>query len=311
MSLPLKELIKIGEKQLSDAGIADAARDAKLLYCFLDKLDSVGLLMRWQDVLQDNSCESYFELIERRAAGEPLQYITGTQEFMGFPFNVTPAVLIPRQDTETMVEDAIELIEKGTLRGEEYIKPQAIKEVLDLCCGSGAIGISIAKSCGKTKVICSDVSEEALKVAEQNAALNGCKSVKIQKSNMFEAFNSRLGRKKFDLIISNPPYIESSVIPTLQREVKDYEPMMALDGGEDGLDFYRIIASEGEDYLQKNGVIMLEIGYDQGKAVTEMLQETGSFVSIRCLKDLAGKDRIVVARLEDKKKRKNNRKAEK
>ena len=160
-------------------------------------------------------------------------------------------------------------------------------------------------------MICSDVSEEALKVAEQNAALNGCKSVKMQKSNMFEAFNSRLGRKKFDLIISNPPYIESSVIPTLQREVKDYEPMMALDGGEDGLDFYRIIASEGEDYLQKNGIIMLEIGYDQGKAVTEMLQETGSFVSIRCLKDLAGKDRIVVARLEDKKKRKNNRKAEK
>lgn len=311
MSLPLKELIKIGEKQLSDAGIADAARDAKLLYCFLDKLDSVGLLMRWQDVLQDNSCESYFELIERRAAGEPLQYITGTQEFMGFPFNVTPAVLIPRQDTETMVEDAVELIEKGTLRGEEYIKPQTIKEVLDLCCGSGAIGISIAKSCGKTKVVCSDVSEEALKVAEQNAALNGCKSVKMQKSNMFEAFNGRLGRKKFDMIISNPPYIESSVIPTLQREVKDYEPMMALDGGEDGLDFYRIIASEAADYLQKNGVIMLEIGYDQGKAVTEMLQETGSFVSIRCLKDLAGKDRIVVARLEDKKKRKNNRKAEK
>ena len=109
MSLPLKELIKIGETQLVGAGVEDAGRDAKLLYCFLDKLDSVGLMMRWQDVLPDNTCESYFEL--RRAAGEPLQYITGSQDFMGLTFAVTPAVLIPRQDTETMVEDAVELIE--------------------------------------------------------------------------------------------------------------------------------------------------------------------------------------------------------
>lgn len=303
MSLPLKELIRIGEKQLSDAGITDAARDAKLLYCFMDKLDSVGLLMRWQDVLQDNNCESYFQLIERRAAGEPLQYITGSQEFMGFPFNVCPDVLIPRHDTETMVEDAVELINKGTLRGEEYVKAQALKDVLDLCCGSGAIGISIAKLCEKTKVTCSDISEEALKVAEQNAQVNGAKSVKFEKSDMFSAFNGKLGKKKFDFIISNPPYIQSSVIPTLQREVRDYEPMMALDGGEDGLDFYRRIAAEAAGYLHKDGIIMMEIGFDQGEAVTGLLEKTGAFTKIKCLKDLAGKDRIVVGSLESKKKK--------
>lgn len=301
MSLPLKELIKIGERQLSDAGVADAARDAKSLYCFMDNLDSVGFIMRWQDVLPDNSCESYFELVERRAAGEPLQYITGRQDFMGMPFNVNPAVLIPRQDTETMVEDSIELIGKGTLRGEEYVKPQVVKDVLDLCCGSGAIGISIAKLCERTKVTCSDVSAEALKVAEENARLNRCKSVKFEKSDLFSSFKGKLGRKKFDMIISNPPYIESGVIPTLQREVKDHEPMLALDGGEDGLDFYRRITAEAHEHLHKDGIIMLEIGYDQGEAVKGLFEETENFCDITCLKDLAGKDRIVAAKLKRKK----------
>lgn len=301
MSLPLKELIAIGQNQLRAAEIADGDRDAKELYCFLDRLDAVGLLMHWQDVLPDNTCEAYFELIERRAAGEPLQYITGTQEFMGLPFKVTPAVLIPRQDTETMVEDAIEVLTKGTLRGSELAKAGDLKDVLDLCSGSGAIGVSIAKNCPKTKVVCADISDEALKIAAENGATNGCKNMKFEKSDMFEAFGGRLGKKKFDMIISNPPYIERSVIPTLQREVKDYEPMLALDGGEDGLDFYRQIAENAHEHLRKNGVLMLEIGYNQGEAVTELLANNGHFVDITCLKDLAGKDRIVAAKLKGKK----------
>lgn len=301
MSLPLKELIKIGQKQLADAGIADAARDAKDLYCFLDKIDAVGLMMHWQDVLQDNQCEAYFELIERRASGEPIQYIMGVQEFMGLPFKVTPAVLIPRQDTETMTEDALEILEKGTLRSEEFAKAARLKDVLDLCCGSGAIGVSIAKLCGKTKVTCADISEAALGVAEENARANSCKSVKFQKSDLFEAFCGKLGKKKFDMIVSNPPYIESFVIPTLQREVKDFEPMLALDGGDDGLDFYRRIACEAPAHLNKGGVLLMEIGYNQGEAVTKLLEETGRFEKVRCLKDLAGKDRIVAGHLKSKK----------
>lgn len=300
MSLPLKELIKIGENQLAEAGIMDAAIDAKLLYRFVDKLDAVGLMMHWQDVLQDNTCEEYLDLVARRASGEPLQYITGSQEFMGLEFKVNPSVLIPRQDTETMVEDAMELLEKGTVRGETYAKAGKLTDVLDLCCGSGAIGVSIAKLQPKTKVTCSDISEDALAVAKENAKLNGVK-VKFEKSDLFDAFCGALGNKKFDLIISNPPYIKSEVIPTLQTEVKDHEPMMALDGGEDGLVFYRAIAQKAKDHLAKNGILMMEIGHDQGEDVCGLLEETNRFEQVACLKDLAGRDRIVIGRYIKKK----------
>ncbi|MBR5516510.1 MAG: peptide chain release factor N(5)-glutamine methyltransferase [Firmicutes bacterium] len=301
MSLPLKELIRIGENQLKEAGIMDSVRDAKDLYCFLDKLDAVGLMMHWQDVLADNTCEAYFELIERRASGEPMQYITGVQEFMGLTFNVNPSVLIPRQDTETMVEDALEVLEKGTLRGQDFVEKPNFKDVLDLCTGSGAIGVSIAKLNNNVKVTCSDLSEKALETAKGNAVANGLKSVKFEQGDLFEPFRGKLGKKKFDFIISNPPYIESEVIPTLQTEVKDHEPMMALDGGNDGLDFYRQIAIQSPDHLKKGGVLMMEIGHNQGEAVCQLLEETGRFEKVMCLKDLAQKDRIVTGILKNKK----------
>ncbi|MBR6528552.1 MAG: peptide chain release factor N(5)-glutamine methyltransferase [Firmicutes bacterium] len=301
MSLPLKELIRIGETQLRDAGIMDSVRDAKDLYCFLDKLDAVGLMMHWQDVLADNVCEAYFELIERRAGGEPMQYITGVQEFMGLTFNVNPSVLIPRQDTETMVEDALEVLSKGTLRGEAFVEKPNFKDVLDLCTGSGAIGVSIAKLNGNVKVTCSDLSEKALETAKGNAIANGMKSVKFEQGDLFAPFCGKLGKKKFDFIISNPPYIESEVIPTLQTEVKDHEPMMALDGGIDGLDFYKRIAEESPNHLKKGGVLMMEIGYNQGEAVCQLLEATDRFEKVACLQDLAHKDRIVVGLLKNKK----------
>ena len=303
MSLPLKELINIGAQQLRDAGVADAEIDAKELLCYMQGLDRVGLMLRWQDVLQDNQCEAYFELIARRASRVPLQHITGRQEFMGLPFDVNGDVLIPRQDTETMVEDALELAEKGTLRGQAYTDSlRKGGDVLDLCCGSGAIGISLAKLNPKFHVTCSDLSENALTVALRNSAINGCKSVKFTKSDMFEAFRGKLTNKKFDLIISNPPYIPPAVIEGLEPEVRDHEPMMALDGGEDGLDFYRRIAAGAPDHMKKGAVLMLEIGHDQRDAVKELLRVTGRFDRIIGLTDLAGKDRIVVARLAPKEK---------
>ena len=296
MSLPLKELISIGAKQLRDAGVADAEIDAKELYCFMQNMDRTALMLRWQEVLQDNQCEAYFDLIERRASRVPLQHITGRQEFMGLPFEVNDKVLIPRQDTETMVEDALELLDKGTLRRQEYTGGLGKgTDVLDLCCGSGAIGISIAKLAKGAHVTCSDLSKEALEVAERNARLNDCKSVKFTESDMFDAFCGRLGKKKFNLIISNPPYIPPSVIEGLEPEVRDHEPMMALDGGEDGLDFYRIIAQQAPEHLKKGGVLMMEIGFDQKEAVKSLLQETGRFEKVVGLTDLTGKDRIIVA----------------
>lgn len=301
MSLPIKELISIGTKQLRDAGVADAEIDAKELYCYMRGMDRTALMLRWQEVMQDNQCEAYFNLIERRASRVPLQHITGRQEFMGLPFEVNEKVLIPRQDTETMVEDALELMEKGTLRGQEYT--DGLKrggDILDLCCGSGAIGISIAKLAKGAHVTCSDLSKDALEVADRNARLNDCKSVKFTESDMFAAFCGRLGKKKFNLIISNPPYIPPSVIEGLEPEVRDHEPMMALDGGADGLDFYRIIAQHAPEHLKKGGVLMLEIGFDQKDAVKGLLQETGRFEKIIGLTDLTGKDRIVCAVLSKK-----------
>ena len=296
MSLPIKELIDFGIRQLSDAGVADAEIDARELYCYMQGIDRTALMLRWQDVLQDNQCEEYFRLIQQRASRIPLQHITGRQEFMGLPFMVNEKVLIPRQDTETLVEDALELMEKGTLRGQAYtdsLKKGA--DVLDLCCGSGAIGISLAKLAGGAKVTCSDISEDAIKTAQQNAQINGCKSVKFEKSDMFDAFCRKMGNKKFNLIVSNPPYIATEVIGGLEPEVRDHEPAMALDGGEDGLKFYRIIAEQAPEHLKKGGVLMLEIGFDQKDAVKDLLRETGLFEKIVGLTDLTGKDRIIAA----------------
>ena len=303
MSLPLKELIRIGENQLRDAGVADAAIDAKELYCYMMHIDRTRLMLCWQDVLQDNQCEEYFDLVARRASRVPLQHITGEQEFMGLTFQVSDKVLIPRQDTETMVEDALDVINKNKLRSEELnCKARRGWSVLDLCCGSGAIGISLAKLAGDVKVTCSDLSADALAMAERNGRSLDAKSIKFVKSDMFEAFRGKLGNKKFDMIISNPPYIRRDVIETLEPEVRDHEPMMALDGGEDGLDFYRQIVDEAPDFLKKEGVVMLEIGHDQMSDVIKMFSADDRYSFVTGLKDLAGRDRIVVAVLSPKKK---------
>ena len=301
MSLLLKELISIGARRLADCGVADNEIDAKELYCYLVKTDRTGLMMRWSEIVPDNRCEAYFELIEERASRIPLQHITGVQEFMGYPFKVNEHVLIPRQDTETMVEDALELLEKGSLRGHPYGTGKALKgaEVLDLCCGSGAIGLSLAKTLKGIKVTCSDLSREALQTARENKEALKCDSVHLIESDMLEgaAFNGRLNTKKYNLIISNPPYIASQIIERLEPEVRDHEPKMALDGGDDGLDCYRKIASQAPGHLKKQGILMLEIGFDQKDAVQALLAETGRFENIVCLQDLTGKDRIVAATL--------------
>ncbi len=226
------------------------AIDCKLLYCYLMNITSAQLILEYQKVLPDRLCDEYFALLDRRAEGIPLQHITGVQEFMGLEFKVSDKVLIPRQDTETLVEDAIEIIEKNTLRGEPVLaKAKKDWDILDLCCGSGAIGLSLAKLCRNVKVTCADISGDALAVARENREKLSAGKVDFQQGNLLEPFRGRFRNKKFDMIISNPPYIESEVIPTLQREVRDHEPMEALDGGADGLDFYRAIVSDAADWI--------------------------------------------------------------
>lgn len=219
------------------------------------------------------------DIIKRRMAGEPLQYILGETEFMGLRFKVNEFTLIPRADTETLVEEVIDRI------GNKKVT------VLDIGAGSGCIGVSIAKFCKNADVTMLDYSASILDVAAANADLNGVR-VKTVKCDILE----EIPDGKFDVVVSNPPYIETDTIFSLDNIVSSYEPVEALDGGFDGLMFYRRIIEISSEILKNNGLIAFEIGYNQGEEVTEMLKEEG-FSSVKLMQDPCGKDRVVTAKL--------------
>ena len=300
-----KDLLAMGENQLEQAGVPDYAHDARALMEFAFELDRSQMFMKWSDDIDDIWCDKYLDIVHRRALGEPLQYITGVQNFMGIDFKVNENVLIPRQDTERVVENARLIVESKTTRKTadpespyiyEAVAARKNWKLLDLCCGSGAIGISMAKLCPNVKkVLCTDISGEALAVAKENAKAAGVeKKVDFASGDMFDALGKRA---KFDMIISNPPYIESSIIPTLQREVREYEPMLALDGGTDGLDFYRTVISKAPEYLDKKGILVLEIGYNQADEIKAMLEDTEAFAKTEIVRDYGGNNRVVCALL--------------
>lgn len=284
-------LIKEGEYRLSRAGCMDAKLDAEELYCFMTGYDRVGIFLRADEDVDTDTENQYMDLIARRAERIPLQHITGVQEFMGYRFKVTPDVLVPRQDTEILVSEAASVIRQVRREAPTFfgrIRGNREWSVLDLCCGSGAIGLSLAKICDNAEVTLTDLSEAALKVAEENA-----KSLRVNakflQGDMFEP----VGDKKFDMIVTNPPYIRTNMIAMLQEEVKDHEPMMALDGGRDGLNYYRTIIAEAERHLKPEGYLLMEIGYDQGEVLRKMLKDSGVFGPAEVLKDLPGRDRVV------------------
>lgn len=280
----VREMIKLGEGRLTRAHCMDPWLDAELLYYYVTGTDRVGLFLRAKQSVDEETQKKYFDLISQREKRIPLQHITGTQEFMGLTFHVNSDVLIPRQDTEVLVEEAARII-----RGDkEGVRTRRTWKVLDLCCGSGAIGISLARICSNIKVTASDYSKAALKTAKINADKNRVK-IKLLHGNLFQA----VARGRYDMIASNPPYIRSHMIPILQDEVKTHEPIMALDGGEDGLDFYRTIIAEAPAHLKKQGVLILEIGHDQAQEVTQLIKDTGAFTKVHVVKDLAGHDRVV------------------
>lgn len=288
-------LVKEGEYRLAKAFCMDAKIDAEELYCFLTGMDKVALFLRANEEVNPETEKKYFDLIARRAERIPLQHITGTQEFMGHTFKVSPDVLIPRQDTETLVEEAARTIQntpKEKLTFMEKLRGVKEWEVLDLCCGSGAIGISLAKICSNIKVTASDISSAAIKVATENAD-NLRAKIKFVEGDMFAPHAG----KKFDMIVSNPPYIRTAMISILQEEVKTHEPLGALDGGRDGLEFYRIIVDQAADYLKPGGFLMLEIGHDQGEDLRKMLKDDGRYTPAEVIKDLPGKDRVVKCKL--------------
>lgn len=284
-------LINIRER-LQNAGIEDFEYES---WAFLDwklHIDRAEFYMNPNGEVKEELLAELESVLKQREQRVPLQYLMGECEFMGYDFYVDERVLIPRQDTECLVELAVEDIRniKTQNRCEsnntaDQKNEQKVK-VLDLCTGSGCIGISVAKLCPDTEVTLGDISEGALSVAKKNAQ-NLDAGVTLIKGNLFENIEGR-----FDYILSNPPYIPSEVIEGLMPEVKEHEPRLALDGEADGLSFYREIINEAPDYLNPDGRIYFEIGAEQGEDLTHLMNERG-FSEVKVHKDLAGLDRIV------------------
>lgn len=270
-----KQLYEYGKAELAEAGIAEAQLDARLLLEYVCGTDHNTLLVHGEREVEEPKSTAYCDLILQRVAHTPLAYIKGTQEFMGLEFSVNKQVLIPNQDTETLVEEAMRLMHDGM-------------RVLDLCTGSGCIALSLLHYTNDTSAVATDISEAALTVAVQNAEqLKLMERISFAETDLFP-----VQKEKFDLIVSNPPYIPTAVIETLAPEVKDHEPRLALDGTEDGLSFYRRIIRTAPEWLFESGWLILEIGYDQGEAVSAMMRENG-FRDIEVIRDLGGKDRVV------------------
>lgn len=278
----LRQAVAKGEACLLQAGVTDARTDARLL---LEWVTNVSLTEYALDPLRpmtEDQEKRYLEAIRKRCSRIPLQHITGEQEFMGLTFQVDPSVLIPRQDTELLVEEGLKRLKPGM-------------QVLDLCTGSGCIIISLEHYGRKynnidetNKFTGSDISREALRTAEENARTLDAK-VSFTESNLFE----KLGT--YDMILSNPPYIRTEEIGKLEEEVRCHDPILALDGKEDGLYFYRRIIREAGEHLTSGGWLLFEIGYDQKEQVIGLMEEAG-YREIAGLKDLAGLDRVVVGR---------------
>ncbi len=276
--MTFERALNYGKELLREAKVPDYELDAWYLMEYTCKMSKSEYYLYGPEEMESEQFQEYELLLKKRGERVPLQYITGKQEFMGLDFKVNSHVLIPRQDTETLVEEAIKVLEPGM-------------EILDLCTGSGCIIISLLKY-AKPKVLgtASDISKQALLIAKENAKINQVE-LNLIRSDLFQNI---IGT--FDLIISNPPYIPTNMIQTLMPEVRNFEPLEALDGKEDGLSFYREIAQKSKEFLKAKGYLYFEIGHDQGEQVAFLMENQG-FQNVKIIQDLAGKDRVVCGSL--------------
>ena len=275
----IRDAIIEGKKNLEAKKIEDARIISKVLMKYILNKDEQYIIISEKETLTKEQEKKYFDCIQKILNGTPIQYITNNQEFMKLDFYVDENVLIPQPDTEILVEEIIKNYKEKNI------------EILDLCTGSGAIGISLAKYIENSKITCSDISFKAIQIAKLNAEKNLChKKMKFIISDMFE----KIDPKQYDIIVSNPPYIKTDIIKNLSIYVQN-EPIIALDGGTDGLDFYKIIAKNSYKFLKSGGKLFLEIGDDQRDQVMRILEKTDFYNNIECIKDLAGNDRVVVA----------------
>ncbi len=277
-----REIFEQGKSELAQAQIEEADLDARLLLEYVCQTDRNDLLIHGDRTVETGEKNEYHRLISERARHIPLQYLTGVQEFMGLSFKVNKAVLIPRQDTEILVEEVLRQLHDGM-------------RILDMCTGSGCILISLLHYSNYCSGVGADISAEALQVAQENgeqilgqvSSADGSGEAVWVQSDLFSHITG-----KFDFIVSNPPYIKSGEIPTLMPEVKDYEPLTALDGREDGLYFYKKIVEESKKYLMSGGMLYFEIGYNQADDVSRLMEQAG-FQEVTTVQDYAGLDRVV------------------
>lgn len=273
-----REAIVLGESILRKADIMDAKTDSWLLLAMACKIDHTYYYMHIDEEMTEEQAREFEVLIKKRAERVPLQYITGEQEFMGLTFHVNSNVLIPRQDTETLVEEALKVVRPGM-------------KIMDMCTGSGCVLISILKNAHDIEGIGYDISKQAINVAKENAKLNEVPAV-FERSDLFED----VVENDFDVIVSNPPYIPTDVIATLMPEVAEFEPREALDGKGDGLYFYSKILEQCKNYMKPDGYVLFEIGCTQGDSVSTMMRLAG-FSEVHVIKDLARNDRVVMGHL--------------
>ena len=278
----IKQAIEKGAINLKVSNIESPKIKARMLMQFILNVPRQYIIVNDMKELTQSQEKEYFESIQKLTKNIPIEHITNQKEFMKLNFFVDENVLIPRQDTEILVEEVIKIAKKINC-----------KKILDICTGSGAIGISLAKYIEKSEITATDISEDAIRVANKNAIMNNVEDkITFIKSDLF----NNIPNNKYDIIVSNPPYIKKEIIKTLEKQVQN-EPILALDGGEDGLDFYRKIIKQSYEYLKYGGYLCLEIGYDQKIDVIELLENEEKYINIYSKKDLYGNDRIVIAEL--------------
>ena len=277
----INEVLKEGVDLIKELEYSNPLLEARLILAKVLDVDKNYIYLNGNEEVPIDRYNKFMKIIEERARAYPFQYLLGKQEFMGLDFQIEEGVLIPRPETEILVEYIIDNIKKESKK--TYI--------LDIGSGSGAISISLAKYCPNTFIYGIDIDRNAIKVGNINKERYNLSNVEFVQGNLFDS--KEISDKKFHIIVSNPPYIKTENIANLQRDVRDFEPRKALDGGVDGLDFYRKISKKAKKYLLSDGILIYEIGYDQGKSVKEILISEG-FSDITIEKDLQGHDRVLI-----------------
>ncbi len=294
----IKSLLGWITDYLTKKGIESPRLSAELLLCHVLKLKRIELYTNFDQSVAKLQLDNLHELVKRAGKNEPIAYLTGRTTFYSLEFSVTPDCLIPRPESELLVERAVEFLRGRTDKQRSVATAlERRRLVCDLCTGSGCIAIAIAKNTPDTNIIATDISDSALQVAMQNAEKHEvAERIKFFHGDLFEPLIPQLDKCQFDLIVCNPPYVTSGEYETLESTVKEYEPPTALRGGVDGLDVYRKICAKVEKFLKPDSMLMFEIGYAQGPAVVKLLGETGLFEDICVEKDLQDNDRIVIAK---------------